>query len=294
MVAALRGDGRSDRVGASRARRGPARDRRRARRSARGRRPRADVAHDRQARRRAISIWMQRSCPNRSRSAPAAGFTRTFGLADDSDSRTALYVVGGLLAHAPALTAICNPTVNSYKRLVAAWDAPIYAVWSERSANALVRVPPAQKPARIEMRSPDPACNPYLALAVLIGAAADGIARGTLPGSRLRRLDVRSNRRRAPRTRHRHAAEIAAPSDRRARCRPRGTRFARRPSLPRLPRCEAGRVRTLSPRRPSLGARTLLTAVLGLASSPTAQALYGITCFRAVQTCMLHAQCIER
>jgi glutamine synthetase len=103
-------------------------------------------------------------------------------LPEESDEETALYVVGGLLTHAPATTAICNPTVNSYKRLVAAWDAPVYSVWSARSANALVRVPPAQQPPRVEMRSPDPACNPYLALAVLIGAAADGIARGTLPG----------------------------------------------------------------------------------------------------------------
>ena len=90
-----------------------------------------------------------------------------------------------MLAHAQATTAICNPTVNSYKRLVAAWDAPIYAVWSERSANALVRVPPGQHPPRIEMRSPDPACNPYLGLAVLIGAAADGVAKSTLPGPAL-------------------------------------------------------------------------------------------------------------
>ncbi len=101
------------------------------------------------------------------------------------DESTVLYAVGGLLAHAPATTAICNPTVNSYKRLVAAWDAPIYTVWSERSANALVRVPPPSSSRRVEMRSPDPACNPYLALAVLIGAAGDGIARGTLPGSAL-------------------------------------------------------------------------------------------------------------
>ncbi|MGC1379833.1 MAG: glutamine synthetase family protein [Candidatus Baltobacteraceae bacterium] len=111
-----------------------------------------------------------------------SGLHVDFRLADSSDEETALYVVGGLLAHAPATTAICNPTVNSYKRLVAAWDAPIYTVWSERSANALVRVPPGQKPPRIEMRSPDPACNPYLALAVLIGAAADGVTQGTLPG----------------------------------------------------------------------------------------------------------------
>lgn len=111
-----------------------------------------------------------------------SGLHADFRLAESSDEETALYVVGGLLAHAAATTAICNPTVNSYKRLVAAWDAPIYAVWSQRSANALVRVPPAQTPARIEMRSPDPACNPYLALAVLIGAASDGVTRATLPG----------------------------------------------------------------------------------------------------------------
>jgi glutamine synthetase len=114
-----------------------------------------------------------------------SGLHADFRLAESSDEATTLYVVGGLLAHAAATTAICNPTVNSYKRLVAAWDAPIYAVWSERSANALVRVPPAHNPARIEMRSPDPACNPYLALAVLVGAASDGITRATLPGPAL-------------------------------------------------------------------------------------------------------------
>jgi glutamine synthetase len=106
-------------------------------------------------------------------------------LPDAADEAMALYVVGGLLAHAAATTAVCNPTVNSYKRLVAAWDAPIYGVWSERSANALVRVPPGQTPPRVEMRSPDPACNPYLALAVLLGTANDGIARETLPGPAL-------------------------------------------------------------------------------------------------------------
>ena len=97
------------------------------------------------------------------------------------DKDVALYAIGGLLAHAPATTAICNATVNSYKRLVAAWDAPIYTVWSHRSANALVRVPPGDTP-RIEMRSPDSAGNPYLAFAVLLGAATDGAERTLLPG----------------------------------------------------------------------------------------------------------------
>ncbi|HUZ48384.1 MAG TPA: glutamine synthetase family protein [Candidatus Dormibacteraeota bacterium] len=114
-----------------------------------------------------------------------SGLHVQFDLGEDADEERMLYAIGGLLAHAQASTAICNATVNSYKRLVAAWDAPIYTVWSERSANALVRVPPASRPRAIEMRSPDPACNPYLALAVLVGAAADGVANATLPGAAL-------------------------------------------------------------------------------------------------------------
>lgn len=102
-----------------------------------------------------------------------------------SDEDVKLYFIGGLLAHAPAITAVCNSTVNSYKRLVAAWDAPIYTVWSHRSADALVRVPPSQSEPRIEMRSPDAAGNPYLALAVLLGAASDGAAHAILPGDPL-------------------------------------------------------------------------------------------------------------
>ena len=102
-----------------------------------------------------------------------------------SDDGGKLYFVGGLLTHAPAVTAVCNSTVNSYKRLVAAWDAPIYTAWSHRSADALVRVPQSQSHARIEMRSPDAAGNPYLSLAVLLGAACDGAAHGILPGDAL-------------------------------------------------------------------------------------------------------------
>ena len=122
--------------------------------------------------------------PKPSEDRAGSGLHVELSLAPDAEDDTVLYAVGGLLAHAAATTAICNSTVNSYKRLVAAWDAPIYTVWSERSANALVRVPAiAQR--RIEMRSPDPACNPYLAVAALIGAANDGIERRTLPGSAL-------------------------------------------------------------------------------------------------------------
>ena len=98
----------------------------------------------------------------------------------------ALFAIGGLLEHAPAFTAICNPTVNSYKRLVAAWDAPIYTVWSYRSANSLVRVPaPEDGRARIEVRSADPPCNPYLAMAVLLASIAQGVRAHALPGDPL-------------------------------------------------------------------------------------------------------------
>ena len=112
-----------------------------------------------------------------------SGLHVSFELAQDED--TTLYAIGGLLSHAPAATAVCNSTVNSYKRLVAEWDAPIYTVWSQRSANALVRVPDRNERPLIEMRSPDPACNPYLALAVLVGAIADGVDRHALPGDPL-------------------------------------------------------------------------------------------------------------
>ena len=114
-----------------------------------------------------------------------SGLHAAFELSDGADREVMLYSIGGLLAHAPALTAVCNSTVNSYKRLVAAWDAPIYTVWSQRSANALVRAPGGDGPQVIEMRSPDPACNPYLALAVLAGAISDGVAQRTLPGDPL-------------------------------------------------------------------------------------------------------------
>ncbi len=101
----------------------------------------------------------------------------------DVDEVVRLHAIAGLLEHAPGFTAVCNPTVNSYKRLVAAWDAPIYTVWSHRSANALVRVPPAADgPQLIEVRSPDSACNPYLAMAVLVESIAEGIRARALPG----------------------------------------------------------------------------------------------------------------
>jgi glutamine synthetase len=95
-------------------------------------------------------------------------------------STLAYEFLGGILEHAPAITAVCNPTVNSYKRLVPGYEAPIYVAWSDVNRSALVRKPAARVPAasRIELRSPDPTCNPYLAFAVMLSAGLDGIEKG--------------------------------------------------------------------------------------------------------------------
>ncbi|MFC7132239.1 MULTISPECIES: type I glutamate--ammonia ligase [Salinibaculum] len=92
-------------------------------------------------------------------------------------SETARKFIAGILEHAPAITAVCNPTVNSYKRLVPGYEAPVYIAWSDVNRSALIRKPAARTPAasRIELRSPDPSCNPYLAFAVMIHAGLDGI-----------------------------------------------------------------------------------------------------------------------
>ena len=94
-------------------------------------------------------------------------------------SATAKHFLAGILDHAPAITAVCNPTVNSYKRLVPGYEAPVYVAWSDVNRSALIRKPAARTPAasRIELRSPDPSCNPYLALAVLLRAGLDGMER---------------------------------------------------------------------------------------------------------------------
>ncbi|MXR51799.1 type I glutamate--ammonia ligase [Halovenus sp. WSH3] len=92
-------------------------------------------------------------------------------------SDTAKQFLAGVLEHAPALAAVTNPTVNSYKRLVPGYEAPVYVAWSDVNRSALIRKPAARVPAasRIEARFPDPSCNPYLALAALIHAGLDGI-----------------------------------------------------------------------------------------------------------------------
>jgi len=101
-------------------------------------------------------------------------------------SQTCRYFIGGLLEHSKALCAIVAPTINSYKRLVPGYEAPVYIAWSKRNRSALVRVPAFspenEKEARIEFRCPDPLCNPYLVYVVAVEAGLDGIRKRIDPG----------------------------------------------------------------------------------------------------------------
>lgn len=91
-------------------------------------------------------------------------------------SQTAYHFLAGLMKHAKAFTAICNPTVNSYKRLVPGYEAPVYIAWSGRNRSPLIRVPESRGlSTRLELRSVDPTANPYLALAALLTAGLDGV-----------------------------------------------------------------------------------------------------------------------
>ena len=105
---------------------------------------------------------------------------------DPSDARglskEAYSFIAGLLAHVRGMTAITNPLVNSYKRLVPGYEAPCYLAWSASNRSALIRIPAARgQSTRVELRCPDPSCNPYLALAVCLAAGLDGIERGLTP-----------------------------------------------------------------------------------------------------------------
>lgn len=91
-------------------------------------------------------------------------------------SDEALYFIGGILKHARGFAAITNPIVNSYKRLVSGFEAPVNIAWSEKNRSPLIRIPAKRGAStRIELRNPDPSCNPYLALAVTLTAGVDGI-----------------------------------------------------------------------------------------------------------------------
>jgi len=103
-------------------------------------------------------------------------------------SDTALYAIGGLLRHAPALLAFTNPTTNSYKRLVPGFEAPVNLAYSQRNRSAAIRIPMYSanpKTKRLEFRCPDPSCNPYLAFPAMLMAMIDGIQNKFAPGEPL-------------------------------------------------------------------------------------------------------------
>src|SRR6059036_3691382 len=98
-------------------------------------------------------------------------------------SEACLNYIGGILRHAKGFCAVTNPLVNSYKRLVPGYEAPTAISWSEKNRSPLVRVPATRGTGtRIELRMPDPSCNPYLALAVMLRSGLDGIDNKTDPG----------------------------------------------------------------------------------------------------------------
>jgi len=91
-------------------------------------------------------------------------------------SQDANWFIGGLMKNINSIVAITNPLVNSYKRLVPGYEAPVYNAWSARNRSPLIRIPEAKgESTRIELRCPDPSCNPYLALAAILCAGLDGI-----------------------------------------------------------------------------------------------------------------------
>lgn len=101
----------------------------------------------------------------------------TYGL-----SKTGLNFIAGILAHAKALAALTNPSVNSYKRLVPGWEAPVYIAWARYNRSALIRIPPGKgMKARIEYRPTDGSCNFYVAFAGILAAGLDGIRRKIAP-----------------------------------------------------------------------------------------------------------------
>jgi len=103
-------------------------------------------------------------------------------------SQMAMYAIGGILKHAPALLALTSPTTNSYKRLVPGYEAPVNLAYSQRNRSAAVRIPmysTSPKTKRLEFRCPDPACNPYLAFSAIMMAAVDGIQNKIDPGKPL-------------------------------------------------------------------------------------------------------------
>lgn len=98
-------------------------------------------------------------------------------------SQETMYYIGGLLKHIKEFAAITNPVVNSYKRIVPGYEAPVYITWSAKNRSSLIRIPATRgNGTRVELRCPDPACNPYLAFALMLRAGLDGIKNKIDPG----------------------------------------------------------------------------------------------------------------
>lgn len=107
--------------------------------------------------------------------------------AKDQLSKTAHNFIGGILKHVKGITRLANPTINSYKRLVPGYEAPVYISWSSANRSALVRVPSARgEGTRVEFRSPDPTCNPYLTFATVLASGLDGVRNQIEPPANLR------------------------------------------------------------------------------------------------------------
>ena len=109
-------------------------------------------------------------------------------------SKLAYGFIAGQLAHARSFSAVTAPTVNSYKRLVPGYEAPVYVGWAQTNRSALIRIPHSlegdTKAVRAELRCPDPSCNPYLAYSVMLAAALDGIDKGMTPDAPLNNVNV--------------------------------------------------------------------------------------------------------
>ena len=127
-----------------------------------------------------VSLWTKSS---------AKSFNLFYDEADDYAelSQNGRYFIGGILDHAQSLSAIVTPTLNSYKRIVPGFEAPVYVAWSRGNRSAVIRVPINEKGSatskRVEYRAPDPSANPYLAFSAIVAAGIDGINKKTEPGN---------------------------------------------------------------------------------------------------------------
>ncbi len=198
-----------------------------------------------------------------------AGGKNAFFDADDewSLSEVGKGFIAGQLRHAREISAVFAQWVNSYKRLVPGYEAPVYAAWSRRNRSALIRIPlykPGNEQAtRAEIRCPDPACNPYLTFAALLHAGLEGIEKALRAAAADGEQPLQAQRRGAQGPRHRRPAGDARRGDRRAgRVRPRSP-GARRPRLRQLREAQASGVGRVPRPADALGAGEVPSGLVG-------------------------------